>query len=102
MPFRDGQGGEVLDVDRAQAVVAAPKETKHGHAAQRPGDVVDENVLAAKEDGRAQDAVGNSRLAQRRLQARLAREIGQLRFRRRIRDAHVHDALDAGRFRCCE
>ena len=90
---------DVVNEYGLQPVVAAPGDREHGEAAQEPGDVVDEDVLAAEDDGGADDGVGQAGLAYVVLDEGLAAEVGQGRFGRWVGDADVDYATDAGGYR---
>src|SRR5262249_3929596 len=76
-PLLDREFGEVIYIDRLKAVPPVPEDAEHRESAQRPGDVVDQDVLPAEEHRRAQDCVRQARFGQRSLQPRLALEILQ-------------------------
>ena len=76
--------------------VAPGCDAEHRETPEQPGDVVDEDVAPAEEDGGAQDCVREPGLAQRALDLCLAAEVREARVERRVRDRDVDDALDAG------
>ena len=94
-----GEGGHIFDVDGAHAVAAVAGDGEDREAPQQPGDVVDEHVLAAEDDGRPQDRVRKPRLLDGLFEQRLAAVVRQRRGQRRVGDADVHDAPDAGSLR---
>jgi hypothetical protein len=63
---------------------------------EQPGDVVEQDSLAAEEDARAQDGIGHPGLGEQALHERLAPEVGIGGVEGGIVDADVHDPLHAG------
>jgi hypothetical protein len=57
LSFGDGEGGEIGDVDRLEAVGAASEEQEDREAAEQEGDVVDEDVAGAEEHRGSEDGV---------------------------------------------
>ena len=94
--LRQAQGCEVVDMDAPDPVVAPAADGKDGQPAQEPGDVVEQDPVAAEEDGGADDRVRHIALRQCPLHEGLAPEVGQRRAAARVGDAHVHDPLDPG------
>ena len=90
-----GQPGQVVDVNRTQPVRTGAADGEHRQAAQQPGDVVDQDAALAEEDRGAKHRVRNSRLRERSFHACLPAKVRVGRVDRRVRDADVHDALDA-------
>ncbi|MCK6455621.1 MAG: hypothetical protein L6Q92_03710 [Phycisphaerae bacterium] len=64
----DRPRGETIEVKRADAVPAVSEHAEDRQAAQHPGDVVDQDVIAAEAHGRAQDRVRQARFAHVALQ----------------------------------
>ena len=89
-----GEAGEVVDVDPADAVGTTTAHGEDGDVAEEPSDVVDQDAVAAEEDGRADDGVGEIALGERPLHQGLAPEVGKGRVAAGVGDAHVHDPLD--------
>src|ERR1019366_9107156 len=58
--FGNGKGGEVLDVDRLDSVVPSAEHAEHRKPTQRPGNVVDQDVLAAEQDCRPEDRMAEA------------------------------------------
>src|ERR1022692_1456294 len=90
---------EIVNVDPPDPVVASAANGEGGKMAQQPGDVVDQHAVATEQDGRTHHRVGHAGLDQRPFDERLATKIWQWRVRARVRDADVHDALNAGEAR---
>src|SRR5215211_4691352 len=88
---------EIVDVDRLHQVAAVARHDEERHASQDPGDVVGQDVPPTAEEERwPDDRVRNVGTSQRLLDECFAAVVGQRRIDRRIRDAHVNDASDAG------
>jgi len=98
-PVLHGQGREIIHVDRLQPVGAVAEDAEDRQLPQHPGDVVDQDVVAAEQHRRPQDGMREPRLDQAPLQPGLSLEILQRRVLRRVRDADVHDAPDTGLLR---
>jgi hypothetical protein len=64
--------------------------------AQRPCDVVDQDVLLSEQHRRPKNGVRQPRVGQMLLHFRLATKIGKLGCAVGIRDADVHETRDAG------
>ena len=75
----DRQGGQVIHVDRLDAVLPVAEHRKNGELAQQPGDVVDQDVFLAEQNGRTQDRVRDAEVLQVAFQLGLAAEILQRR-----------------------
>ena len=67
--------GVIVDKDRLQTISTVTKHTEQRKAAQRPCNVVDENVFSAEQDRGFQDAVRQSRVNQLEFQCGLAAEV---------------------------
>ena len=50
--FCDSEFGEIVNMDRLQAIVTRGKDSEDGQVAENPGNVVDQDVLPSEEDGR--------------------------------------------------
>ena len=91
----DGEGGEVIDVDGLEAVEAVAEDAEEGEFAEDPGDVVDEDVMVAEEDGGAEDGVGEVSGFEGGLEVGLAAEVLEGGVFGGVGDADVDDAADA-------
>lgn len=91
----DGEAGQVVDVGGLEAIVTITKQAEDRQATQRPGDVVDEDVLVAKEYGGAEDGMGYAGGGERFFELGFATEIFKWRVLGGVGDADVDDALDA-------
>ena len=78
---RHTEPGQIIDVDAADPVVPPPPDREQRQVAEEPGDVVDEHAVAAEEDGRTDDGIGDVGLGQRPLYQSLAPEVGVRRAR---------------------
>ena len=87
--------GIVLDKDRLQSVLPVTRDSKNGQVPDEPRNVVDQNVGVAKQQGRADDRIGQSRIPDPLLELRFAAVIGKVRFVG-IGDADVDQPANPG------
>ena len=86
-PRRHCEVGHVADRHGLHSIPAVTRDSIDGQAAQQPGHVVDEDLLApAEHERRADHGVLWRRLGEDALDRRLASEVGEWRARRGIRD----------------
>lgn len=62
-------------MDRAHAVPAVAGDGEHRDVTQKPGDVVDQDSVTAKQDGRPEYRIAEARLRKGLLDQRLAAEV---------------------------
>src|SRR5918996_1392739 len=88
---------KVVDVDGLHQIAPVARHDEERHAPQNPGDVVGQDIPPTAEQERwPDDHVWNTGLSQSLLDECLATVVGQRRIDRRIRDAYMNDASDAG------
>jgi hypothetical protein len=90
--LRDSEVGEVVNVDRLQAIVTCAEDSEDGEVAESPGNVVDEDVLASEKHGRTQDRVRKPGVSEFALEKGFSTEVLEGRIFRWIRDADVDHA----------
>jgi hypothetical protein len=67
---------------RLDRVAAAPRQRKHRHASQNPGDVVHQDIaITAEYQGWPDNRIRNAGLSQSELDQRLASVVGQRQFK---------------------
>src|SRR5262245_39686946 len=93
-PSLRAQPRQVIDVDRADAVLAGAAHGEHRETAQKPRDVIDENTVAAEQDRGSQNGMRDARLGQCLLYLRLTAEIWVTGRDARMRDRDVDDPLN--------
>lgn len=71
-PTSDQQARVVHDVHRLQTEAAVARNCKNRQMPQQPGDVVDQDIPFAEEEGRPHDPVGEARRSHRLFQRGLA------------------------------
>jgi len=92
----DHEGCHVVDVERAEAVLAVAEEAEDGEVSEDPGDVVDEDVAAAEEDAGSDDGVGDAGLFEGEFEFVLSVVVAEIVGGAGVEDADVDDAFDAG------
>ena len=73
----DSQLSQIIHIDGLKAITSITKNTKNGQVAQRPGNVIDQDIFFAEENRRTQDGVRYPGLDQATFQAGFAAEIWQ-------------------------
>ena len=86
------QIGKIINVNRSDSVRAIAKNSKDGKTPQYPGDVVDEDVLAAEQNGRPKYRIGQPRISHRPFQACFSSIVFERRVLRGVGNANVHDS----------
>ena len=99
MGLRDRQAGKVIYVDRLEAVLTIPEHPKHRELPERPGNVVDQDVLFPKQDRWPQDCVRKAGMNQRVFEPGLSAEVLKVTVDRRIGDTDMNHSTHAGPLR---
>ena len=92
----NGEFGKVAHVDRLHKIFARTEYPEYGEVAKDPGNVIHQNALTSKQQRGSQYRVGESRFAEFPLKHRFSTEVFERRVLRRICDADVDDAPNAG------
>src|SRR6516225_5955355 len=94
--FEDCCLSQIVHIDRLQAISTVTENAEDREVSQGPCNIVDQDILFAKEHGRSQDAVGQPDRSEVVSHFGFTTEIRKIRAAVGIGDADVYDARDPG------
>lgn len=89
------RGRQVVNADRLEPVISGAQHPKSRQVLQRPGYIVDQDVLLPEQDCRSQNTVGSAEPFEGRFQFGFATKIRQVRINVGIGNSQGNDAFAA-------